>query len=266
MIIGELINTSRKPILEAVQKQDADYIKKIAQDQVAAGATYVDVNCGTMIGNESEMMRWLVETVQEAVQVPLCIDSPDPQVLDLGLSLCKFGQPMINSLSGEKERYAQILPLVQKYKAKIVVLCMDDQGMPTKAEDRLRVVRYLVPDLVKAGVPMQDIYLDPLIIPVGTDDQAALQVHETLRQIKAEFPEVNTVCGLSNVSYGLPNRKVLNQTFMIQTMTAGMDAYILNPLDRTMMGFYVASRALLGKDEYCLNYISAHREGLFDTP
>ncbi|MDT3700135.1 MAG: hypothetical protein RO469_11985 [Thermincola sp.] len=96
------------------------------------------------------------------------------------------------------------------------------------------------------------------------EDQAAVRVHETIRQIKNEFPEVNAVCGLSNVSYGLPNRKVLNQTFMIQTMTAGMDAYILDPLDQTLMGFYIASRALMGKDEYCLGFISAHRDGLYD--
>lgn len=264
MIIGELINTSRKTILEAVQTGNSEYIHRIAKEQVDAGADYIDVNCGTMIGNEPEMMRWLVESVQEAVQVPLCIDSPDAQTLDIGLSLASHGQPMINSISGESERYELVLPLVLKHKAKVVALCMDDQGMPQNKEDRLRVVRKLVPGLVTAGIPIGDIYLDPLIIPIGTDNRAAVEVLETLRQIETEFPGVKTVCGLSNVSFGLPNRKVLNQTFMIQTMSAGMDSYILNPLDRTMMGLYICSNALMGKDMYCLEYIQAYRDGLFD--
>lgn len=264
MIIGELINTSRKVIREAVEAKNADYIRQIAKEQVEAGADYIDVNCGNMLGNEPATMQWLVEIIQSAVQAPLCIDSPDQETLNAGLSLCKYGQPMINSITGENERYEQVLPLILKYKTKVVALCNDDSGMPATCEDRMKVVRRLVPDLVNVGVPITDIYLDPLIYPVGTEDQAAVRVHETIRQIKNEFPEVNAVCGLSNVSYGLPNRKVLNQTFMIQTMTAGMDAYILDPLDRTLMGFYIASRALMGKDEYCLGFISAHRDGLYD--
>ena len=264
MIIGELINTSRKLIFEAVENKNTEYISQIARAQVEAGADYIDINCGTMIGSEPEMMRWLVETVQEAVQIPLCIDSPDAHTLDVGLSLARYGQPMINSISAEKERYERVLPLILKYKAKVVALCMDDQGMPKNQENRLRIVRNIVPNLVEAGVLMGDIYLDPLIMPVGTNDQSAVQILDTLHQIKAEFPEVNTVCGLSNVSYGLPNRKMLNQTFMIQTMAAGMDAYILNPLDRAMMGFYVSSKVLMGKDEHCLQYITAYRDGLFN--
>ncbi len=264
LIVGELINTSRKSIREAVENRDAAYIRDIAGKQVQAGAGYIDVNCGTLLDSEAEVMGWLVETVQEAVQAPLCIDSPDPKTLDTGLSLARFGQPVINSISGEKERYEAVLPLALKYKAKVIALCMDDGGMPVTAGDRMRVVRKLVPDLVCAGVPMGDIYLDPLIIPVGTSDQAGSEVLETIRRIKAEFPEVHIICGLSNVSYGLPNRKLLNQAFMIQTMTAGMDAYILDPLDHTMMGFYYASQALLGKDEFCMNYLSAYRNGLYD--
>ncbi|MDA8229384.1 MAG: methyltetrahydrofolate cobalamin methyltransferase [Desulfitobacterium hafniense] len=264
LIVGELINTSRKAIKPAVENRDAVFIQDLAEKQVGAGADYVDVNCGTMVFNEEETMAWLVETIQEKVTAPLCIDSPNPKAIEVGLSLAKNGQPMINSITAEKERFNTVLPLVLKYKTKIVALCMDDSGMPETAEDRLRIADRLVADLTTAGVPEDDIYLDPLVKPVSTGDKAGLEVLETIYGIKAKYPKVHGICGLSNVSYGLPNRKTLNQVFMIQTMAMGMDGYILDPLDKTMMGFVYASKVLLGKDEFCLEYLTAHRNGLYE--
>lgn len=264
LIVGELINTSRKAIKPAVETRDAAFIKEMAQKQVDAGADYVDVNCGTMVFDEEETMAWLVETVQSQVSAPLCLDSPNPKALEKGLTLVKNGQPMINSITGEKERFATILPLVLKYKAKIVGLCMDDSGMPETAADRLKIADKLIHDMVAAGVPEDDIYLDPLVHPVSTGDKAGLEVLETIHSIKQKYPKVHGICGLSNISYGLPNRKILNQAFMIQTMAMGMDGYILDPLDKTMMGFVYASQALLGQDEFCMNYLTAHRKGLYE--
>lgn len=263
LIIGELINTSRKGVREAVETQNAEYIRQLAKAQIDAGANYIDVNCGTMIYNEVEMMEWLVNTVQEVVEAPLCIDSPNPKAIEKGLSLVKYGQPLINSITAESERYQQILPLVQKYKAKIVALCMDDTGIPETATQRMRVVKNLYQSLTEAGVPEEDIYFDPLVTPVSTGDRAGLEVLETLALIGKEFPKVHKVCGLSNISFGLPNRKVLNQLFLVQTMTMGMDSYILDPLDRVMMGFVHGAQALLGLDPYCTNYLSVHRKGLY---
>lgn len=263
LIIGELINTSRKAIREAVEKQNAEYIRQIAKAQIEAGANYLDVNCGTLVFNEVEMMKWLVNTVQEAVEAPLCIDSPNPKAIEEGLSLVKYGQPLINSITAEAERFGQILPLAQKYKAKVVALCMDDMGMPETADDRMRVVKNLHQSLTEAGIPEDDIYFDPLVIPVSTSDHAGLEVLETVDLITKEYPNVHKVCGLSNISFGLPNRKALNQLFMVQTMTMGMDSYILDPLDRVMMGFFHGSQALLGKDPYCMNFLTEHRNGLY---
>lgn len=147
MLVGELINTSRKPIREAVEARNKDYICDIAKQQDEAGVDYIDVNCGNMIGEELEIMSWLVEIIQEVTTKPLCIDSPSPDALEVGLALCRNGQSMINSISAEKERYEQVLPLVLKYKAKVVALCMDDSGMPDTAEDRLKVANKLIPDL-----------------------------------------------------------------------------------------------------------------------
>ena len=190
LIVGELINTSRKSIKAAVDAEDAAYIQQIARGQMEAGADYVDINCGTKVYNEPETMQWLVETVQAAVSVPLCIDTPNPKAMELGLSLVQNGQPMINSITAEKERFQTILPLVLKHKAKVVALCMDDSGMPETANDRKGIVRRLVADLTKSGVPEDDIYLDPLVKPVSTSDGAGLEVLETIAFIRAEFPGV----------------------------------------------------------------------------
>lgn len=264
LIVGELINTSRKAIKPAVDSRDADFIKGVAVQQVEAGANYVDVNCGTMVFNEPETMEWLVRTVESAVQEPVCIDTPNSKAMEAGLACIKNGQPMINSITAEKERFAAIIPVVLKYKAKVVALCMDDKGIPDSAEQRINIVKRLVGDLRAAGVPDDDIYLDPLITPISTGDDYGSYVLETVRYIRAEYPNVHSICGLSNISYGLPKRKALNQTFMVQTMTCGMDAYILDPLDKTMMGFAYAAQALLGQDPFCGGYLAAHRAGLYE--
>ncbi|MBS4025704.1 MAG: methyltetrahydrofolate cobalamin methyltransferase [Clostridia bacterium] len=264
LIVGELINTSRKAIQPAVETRDAAFIQEIAKKQAEAGADYIDVNCGTQVYDEVEVMEWLVNTIQDVVDKPLCIDSPNAKALAKGLELAKIGQPMVNSITAEKERFDEVLPLVIKHKAKVVALCMDDNGMPETAEERLIIARRLVRDLTAAGVPEDDIYLDPLVKPISTGDQAGMEVLDTIRVVKSEYPNVHMICGLSNVSYGLPNRKILNQTFLVQTMTVGMDAYILDPLDKTKMGFVYSSQVTLGKDKYCGRYLKAHREGLFE--
>ena len=263
VIVGELINTSRKAIGEAVEKKDARYIQQVAAEQAKAGASYIDVNCGNKVFEELENMEWLVNTIQEAVEVPLCIDSPNPAALEVGLALVKHGTPMINSITDEGPRFAAVLPLVQKYNAKIVALCMDDQGMPDTAGDRLRVAKSLYAKLTAAGVKDGDIYFDPLVKPISSVATAGAEVLDSIRMIRAQYADVHFMCGLSNVSYGLPNRKYLNRLFVSQTMAAGMDGYILNPTDKNMMGLIYAAKTLLGQDEYCMGYIKAHRQGFY---
>ena len=265
LIVGELINTSRKKINEAVEQQDAEYIREIARTQVAGGANYIDINCGTQVENEAAVMEWLVKTVQSAVQVPLCLDSPDPATIEAGLALAQYGQPMINSITAENDRFGQILPLVLKYQAKIVALCMDDNGMPETAFQRMAVVGNLFKRLKEAGVPEDDIYFDPLVKPISVSASAGLDVLHTVHLISQEYPKVHKICGLSNISYGLPNRLFLNRLFMAQTMAMGMDSYILNPLDKVMMGSVYGAEALAGKDAYCMGYLKAHRKGIYDA-
>ncbi len=263
LIVGELFNTSRKIIMENVERQNSEYIRDIAKRQVEAGADYLDVNCSHPLGNELEVTKWLIENIEAAVKVPLCIDTPDPAAMEVGLSLAHNGQPMVNSITGEEERYRAMLPLVVKYKARVVALCMDDQGIPQTAEDRLRVARELVKKLAESGVAADDIYLDLVVQPLATGDCAGLEVLDAIRLVKQEYPGVHLICGLSNISYGLPNRMVLNRIFTLQTLTVGMDAYILDPLDRILMGYLYAAQALLGQDAFCAKYLAAHRKGLY---
>jgi len=263
LIVGELFNISRKVIMENVEKRNSEYIRDIAKKQVEAGANYLDVNCSQPLGNELEIMKWLIENIQTVVEVPLSIDTPDPAAMEVGLSLAHNGQPLVNSITGEEKRYTAMLPLVLKHKAKVVALCMDDRGIPQTTEDRLRVASDLVKKLTESGVPADDIYLDLLVQPLATDSHAGIELLDAIRLAKQEYPAVHLISGLSNVSYGLPNRKILNRIFMIQTLTMGMDAYILDPLDKTLMGYLYAAQALLGQDSFCAKYLAAHRKGLY---
>ena len=264
LIIGELINSSRKKIKENMEKRDAEYFKDLAKKQVEAGANYVDVNSSTMMEKEQEVLQWLIENIESAVDVPLSIDTPDTAVMEFGLSLTKNGQPMLNSITAEEERYKKLIPLITKYKTKVVALCIDEHGMPESAEDRLRAAEKIVGLLTDAGVPHGDIYIDPVITPVSTSDRAGVDVMNATKMIKQKYPDVNLICGLSNISFGLPNRKILNRVFMVQTLTMGMDGFILDPLDNKLMGDLYAAQALLGQDKYCMNYLSVHRKGLYE--
>ncbi|SMB99915.1 5-methyltetrahydrofolate--homocysteine methyltransferase [Thermanaeromonas toyohensis ToBE] len=260
LIVGELINSSRKPIAQAIAARDKAYLQDLAVKQVEAGANIIDVNCGTSLGEEASIMAWLVDIIQEVVDVPLCIDTPSPEALEAGLSRHK-GKAMINSITAEKERWEKVLPLVTKYKASVIGLCMDDTGMPETVEDRLRVAERIVSGLISAGVPLEDIYLDPLIKPLGVNSSYGKEALESTRALKEKFPKVHLICGLSNVSYGLPERRLLNRAFAIMCLTMGMDAFILDPLDRSLMSLLTAAKALAGLDEYCLEYITAARSG-----
>lgn len=264
LIVGELINTSRKAVKAAVLKRDAQFIKDLAQKQFDAGADYIDVNCGNMVNDEVEIMTWLVNCVQEQVEAPLCIDSPDPAALEAGLSLCKYGQPMLNSITDEDGRFDPVVPLVLKYKTKVVALCMDSEGMPETATDRLRVASVLYQKLTDAGVADENIYFDPLVKPVSSVGTAGLEVLETIKVIKTKYPKVHFMCGLSNISFGLPNRMLLNKLFVAQSMAVGMDGYVLDPANKEMMVTLIASKTLLGLDEYNGDYLDAFRSGMFE--
>lgn len=265
IIIGEKINSTLKSIRPAMESWDAATIQDLARRQFEAGASYIDVNAGMFVNDEPERLEWLVKTVQEVIDAPLCIDTPSPAAMERGLKAVTKGRPIVNSITMEKDRYAAILPLVTRYNTGVIALCMDDTGMPETVEQRVKIADTLISGMNREGVRTCDIYIDPMVRPIGTGSHYGVVAIETIRQVRQKYPEVHLVCGLSNISFGIPARKLINQAFLICAMQAGMDGAIMDPLDTRIMSFVYATEALLGLDDYCMNYIEKFREGKLDA-
>jgi cobalamin-dependent methionine synthase I len=260
VIIGERINSSRRYIAQAIASRDAAFIQSEAMAQAEAGADYIDVNAGTFIGEEAVHLTWLVEVVQEATDLPLCIDSPDPEVIRKVLPLVRK-TPMINSITLEPARLEGMLPLVVEYGAKVIALCQAADEIAETAEAKLRTAERIIERATKAGVPLGNLFIDPLVYPVATNSRSALETLDAIERIMNGFPGVHTTCGLSNVSHGLPNRKLVNRTFLVAAIARGLDSAILDPTDKQLYSALKAAEMLMGKDEYCVGYINAYREG-----
>ncbi len=265
IIIGEKINSTLKAIRPAMESRDKAAIQDLARRQVEAGATFIDVNAGMFYDNEIEILEWLIDSIQEITTAPLAIDSPNARAMLAGLKANRNGKPILNSITGEKERFESVLPLVLEYGTGVIGLCMDDRGMPETTAERVEIAETLIRNLTREGVAPGDIYIDPMIRPIGTGSHYGIVAIETMRAVKAAHPDVHIACGLSNVSFGIPARKVINQAFLIAAMTCGMDGAILDPLDRKLMTFLYAGEALLGLDEFCMNYIEKFQEGLLEV-
>jgi len=260
IIVAEKINTSRKRVADAVEKRDAEAIIKLARDQAEAGADYIDVNAGTFLDRETECLCWLVETVQGAVNLPLCLDSPNPKALLQAMKLHK-GVPMVNSISLDADRFASLVPVVTSEECQVVGLCMADTGMPRTAEERVVAGSELIGRLVREGIPLERILLDPLVQPVSVDSGMGTAALEAIGGMMIRFPGVKTICGLSNVSFGLPHRGLINRNFLALCMCHGLSAAILDPTDSQLMATLLSVEMLLGRDEYCERFIDAHQWG-----
>ena len=260
LIIGERINASRKFIAEAISSRNAAFIQNEAKAQVMAGVDYLDVNAGTFFGEEAKHLRWIIETVQEAVDLPLCIDSPDPSVIKAMIPLVKKN-PIINSIILEPSRLEGILPLVAEHKMKVIALCQSGDAIADTADAKVKMAGQLVEKVKGVGIPLDNLYIDPLVYPLATNDQSALATLNAIEKIMREFPGVHTTCGLTNVSYGLPNRKLVNRTFLVAAIGRGLDSAILDPTDKQLFGALKAALMIAGKDEFCMQYIAGFREG-----
>jgi len=259
-VVGERINTSRKNVQEAVINKDDTYIENDVTKQQAAGAAFIDVNAGARIGYEKADMEWLLTVIQEVVTIPLCLDSPDPKVLEMAYGMVK-DRPMINSISLEKERYDAMVPFLKEKDCSVVALCMDDSGMPKSAQDVIDRAERLVKGLEGIGVRRELIYIDPLIQPISIDTTKGIMAMDAVRGIMSKFPGVHTICGLSNISYGLPQRRIINRTFLTLLMCAGLDTAIIDPIDDKIMGVLKTTEMLMGNDEYCSSYLKGVRAG-----
>jgi len=257
LIIGELINCTRKKVGEAAQSRDAEFFRDLACKQASAGAHVLDVN-GGLPDQEVEVLSWLVDVVQGVVDIPLCLDSADPEALVKALPRCKQ-RPIVNSISDEAARWA-MLPVLKEHRPKVIALCLSESGLPSGVDDRVATASRLVDRLTAEGFALEDIYVDACVMPVATGPHSK-NVLAAVGQIAAKYPGVHLSAGVSNVSFGLPVRKLLNETFLTLLMAHGLDAAIVDPCDQQLMMNVSAAEVLLGRDAYCKGYVRAYREG-----
>ena len=257
-IIGERLNpTGRTKLMAALQEGDMEVVRRDAIAQVEAGAVILDVNAGVPGVEGPELMLHMIRAVREVTDVPLAIDSPNPQVLDAALEQYE-GKALINSVNGEGKSLDTILPLVKKHKAAVIALAMDDDGIPQTAEKRLEVARKIVARAEGLGIPRNDVIVDPLVLAVGADSKASVVTLRATRLIASELG-VNIAMGASNVSHGLPDRPALNSVFLAMAVACGLSCPITNPLSIPLRKAVLAADLFMGHDEWAMNWISYFR-------
>ncbi|HSG26236.1 MAG TPA: dihydropteroate synthase [Anaerolineales bacterium] len=259
VIIGERINpTGRKLVLAALQAGDFDIVRKDATSQVAAGAKVLDVNAGVPGADEPALLKQVMQIVMETTDIPLCIDTADPIALKEALSIYE-GKALINSTNGEEKSLSSVLPLAKEYGAAVIGLCMDDDGIPETAEQRLKVAAKIIERAGKLGIGPEDVIIDPLALTMGADSNAGKIALDTIGMVVKEFG-VNITMGASNISFGMPDRKYINATFIALAIYAGMTCPITNPLVREISTAVLASDLSMGRDEFGMNWIQAYRK------
>ena len=266
IIIGELINGTRSKVKEAIAKRDAQYIADLATQQDEAGADFIDCNPGTIGKQEAEDMQWLVETIQAATNKPISFDSPNPEAIQRGLATYSgAAMPMINSVTLEPGSVEKMLPIVLETKVNVVALALSEAGMPSQAGQREEVAYRLIDRLTAGGIEPKQIFVDPVIAPLSTQTEVGQHIFQAIAAIRDYCPDCHITCGLSNISFGLPNRQLMNRAFIGPAMQAGLDSAVMDPLDEKLMAQITATQALLGEDEFCMNYLQAYRAGKLDV-
>jgi cobalamin-dependent methionine synthase I len=264
LIIGEKINATSKRVAEAIVNKDATFIQELAQRQVEAGADYIDVNAGTGQGMDQEItdLKWAIDVVQQAVDAPLCLDSSDPQALAAAAAHYAGSELIINSVNAEKERLDTIGRAAAERGAGVIALVMGEGGIPRTVDERVAAADLIMNHLKQLGVKEEQVYFDPLVLPISVDTEQGLVTLQTIEQIKSRYPSAKTVVGLSNISYGLPQRGIINRAFLLMAAAVGLDAAIMDPTDMRMMSMVRVSDMLIGKDPACKGFIKAHRKGM----
>ncbi len=259
VIIGERINpTGRKVLAEEMKNGDYSRVEADARAQIAAGANMLDVNAGIPLADEPRILAEAIQLVQSITDVPLSIDSSIIEALEAGLAVYQ-GKPLLNSVTGEDEVLDRVLPLVAKYKAAVVAISNDETGISEDPNVRFEVAKKIIHRAADYGVPSSDIVVDPLVMPIGAINTAGLQVMTLVRRLREEL-KVNTTCGASNVSFGLPNRNGINAAFLTMAMGAGMTSAITSPLHPEIMQAVRGGDVMMGNDPDCKKWIKAYRQ------
>jgi 5-methyltetrahydrofolate--homocysteine methyltransferase len=263
VVIGERINpTGRKLLAEDMKNSDYSRVRADALAQVAAGAQILDVNAGIALADEPAILAESIRLVQSITDVPLCIDSSIVEALESGLAVYK-GKALLNSVTGEEERLERVLPLVKKYGCAVVAISNDDSGISEDVNVRFDVAKKIVERASDYGIPASDIVVDPLVMPIGAINTAGRQVMEFMKRLRTEL-KVNTTCGASNLSFGLPNRSGLNSAFICMAIASGMTSAITNPLHSELMQAVRGANVVMGHDPECAAWIGANRDPTVD--
>lgn len=261
IIIGEKINGAIPKTGEAIACRNEDFIRELVKVQEESGADYLDVCAGTKPEDEFDALCWLIDVVQESASKPVCIDSPDPDMLVRVFPRIKT-PGIINSISGEGNKCEVLLPLLRENPDwQVIALACDNDGISASADDKVKIAVSLIEKAAEYGISANRIHIDPLVLALSAVNSAAMGFCEAIRRIKEQYPEVYITAALSNVSYGLPVRNLLNTNFLTMAMMSGLDSVIADPTNRSFMGGILANEALMGKDHCCRKYNKAYRAG-----
>ena len=265
IIIGEKINGSIPSVADAIARRDSEFIKERARVQAEAGATYIDCCASVPEEEEVETLKWMIECIEEVTDLPISVDSPSADVLTEAYKFCS--RPgLFNSVSGEGDKMDKIFPIMAQPENKgwgVVALLSDDTGIPKTAADRLRVFNNIMAKAKEYGIAPNRIHIDPLVEMLCTSEDGIALNEEVIGTVREQYPTIHITAAVSNISFNLPVRKLVNLGYVVLAMKAGLDSGILDPTNRDMMGVIYATEALLGMDDYCMEYISAYRDGIF---
>ena len=263
MIVGENINGTIPEVKKIMLIQDREGLLQLAKSQVAAGSTFIDVNVGTGIGSRQDelaAMKWAIDVIQKEMDIPICIDSADPLIIEKGLEIRNSNSSLINSVKADDKNLKKIVGLAKQYDTKLVGLAMNETGIPKTVNERLNACRKIADVCREYGFPMENLYFDPLVIPISADAGQGMVTLKTIFALKQKFPDAKTIMGLSNVSYGLPGRSRLNSAFLHMAIYEGLDAVILNPLDEEVMSAVKTAHAITGQDRHFRRYMRSFRK------
>jgi cobalamin-dependent methionine synthase I len=264
-VIGENINATNKKVATAIAERNEEFIRELVKAQDEAGADYIDVNAGAGQTDHKQAradMEWLVDVAQQATAKPLALDSDDADIIRVAINKYQREECIVNSVTAEPGRLESVAPLAAERQALLVALAMGRGGIPNTVEERLAACDIIMTYLDKLGMKPQQVLFDPLVLPVGVDNKQGMVTLKTLEAIKSHYPGVRSVMGLSNISFGLPLRKLVNRSFLLMAAYAGLDTVILNPLDAKIMSVVKVADMLTGNDPYCRKYTASNRKGL----
>ncbi len=259
-VIGEKINGMFTRVQRAIEQKDSGSIQDIARQQLAGGADALDVNVGPACDSPEKTLRWLVDVIAEVTDVPVSLDSPNPDLIARTLPHCK-SPVIINSTTADDEKLNKLLPLAAEYRCRLIALTLDKSGVPSDAQARLELAAKIIARCQESGFEMENLFIDPVVLPVSAAQEHTVQVLEALRQIKLlTHPAPKTIIGLSNISQGAESRSLLNGALLVMAMACGLDAALLDPTDVSLRESYKTAEVLLNRTIYCDAFLRPHRE------